>query len=209
MNYLKNKKIKRGDAGFTLMETLVALFIFSLAIVAMIVVFSSDLRSINYAKKKIVATYLATEGIEYMRSIRDTYGLYDIYQTPATDGWVEFKNKVLNDCRPANRCYIDIDHLDSNPNQSYDLFNNGDPNPITKVLIAPCAILGCPQLYHHISTGRYDYLPAGGNLTDFRRSITVNMLSQDELQIISTVSWEQGSGEKSVTFYDHFFNQIP
>jgi hypothetical protein len=38
----------------------------------MMSVLSSGLSDTNNAKKKMVATFLAQEGIEYMRNIRDT-----------------------------------------------------------------------------------------------------------------------------------------
>ncbi len=201
---LKSKNLKDTKA-FTLIEMLVAVSIFSLAILAILAVIGGDLKNINYAKKKLIATYLATEGIEYMRNIRDTYGLYDATQLPAVDGWVAFKNKVVSDCNSSSSCYIDID-LDEN-GAPYDIFGTTNM-PITGVLVAPCAILGCPPFYYHASNGEYDYLLSNGELTDFRRSIVVNVINADELQIVSTVSWVQGSGVNRVSFYDHFFNQI-
>lgn len=206
MNILFTNKNVRNKKAFTLIEMLVAVSMFSLAVLAIMVVLGSDLQNINYAKKKLVATYLATEGIEYMRSIRDTYSLYDNTQLPASDGWTDFKNKVLADCNIRSSCFIDID-LDEN-GATYDIFSTTD-KPITGVLVAPCAILGCPKMYYHNTTGRYDYISNLGTETDFRRSIVVNLISSDEIQVISTVSWVQGSGTKSVSFYDHFFNQIP
>lgn len=202
----KNKNLKNTKA-FTLIEMLVAVSIFSLAILAILAVLSNDLQNINYTKKKLVATYLATEGIEYVRSIRDTYSLYDSVQLPAIDGWVEFKNKVVSDCDIISRCFIDLDKDELGA--SFDLFDPVNNNmPITQVLVEPCSITGCPILYYHPTTGEYDYL-SSGITTDFRRSIIVNVINTDELEIVSTVSWVQGSGVKSITFYDHLFNQIP
>ncbi len=208
MIFLFKSKNLKDNKAFTLIEMLVAVSIFSLAILAILAVIGGDLKNINYAKKKLIATYLATEGIEYMRNIRDTYGLYDSTQLPAVDGWVAFKNKVVSDCNPSSSCYIDINEDEANiPPQDYDIFGTTNM-PITGVLVAPCAILGCPPFYYHASNGKYDYLLSNGVLTDFRRSIVVNVINADELQIVSTVSWVQGSGVQSVSFYDHFFNQI-
>lgn len=204
MNYFFKKE---NQKAFTLIEMLVAVSIFSVAIVAMMVVVGADLKNINYTKKKLVATYLASEGIELMRSIRDTYGLYDALQIPAIDGWTEFKNKIVSDCNVATSCFIDIEKKDDGTPGYYNIYT--DPiMPMTKVLIGPCAILGCPAFYYHASNGEYDYDSTGGTITDFKRSIVVNVISANEVQIISSVSWAQSSGIKTVTFYDNLFNQI-
>ena len=62
--------------GFTLIETLVAVSIFTMSIMALLVVLTQGIANNNYAKKKILASYLAQEGIEYIRNMRDTYTLY-------------------------------------------------------------------------------------------------------------------------------------
>jgi len=92
--FLKQKN--RKNTGFTLVEVLVALFIFSLTVTAMMAVFASGLSSINVAKKKMVAEYLAQEGIELVRNIRDTYALSE---TTSGAGWTSFLNELGNsDC---------------------------------------------------------------------------------------------------------------
>lgn len=73
--------------GFTLVETLVSISIFTMSILGLMTVLSQGIVDIGYAKKKIMAGYLAQEGIEYVRNMRDTYVLY----TPLT-GWGTFKS---------------------------------------------------------------------------------------------------------------------
>lgn len=86
---LKNFKQKNGGftrtpkfgvtpkgGGFTLIETLVAISIFSISILAMMAVLADGISDTNYAKTKITASYLAQEGIEYIRNMRDNYVLY-------------------------------------------------------------------------------------------------------------------------------------
>lgn len=68
--FLKTNKAKRG---FTLLETLVAVAIFTIAILALLAVLSNGIASTNYAKRKITATYLAQEGVEYVRNQRDGF----------------------------------------------------------------------------------------------------------------------------------------
>jgi len=71
--------------GFTLIETLVAISIFTMSILGLMTVLASGISNTNYAKQKMTATYLAQEGIEYTRNKRDTSVLYDV------NGWDTFK----------------------------------------------------------------------------------------------------------------------
>jgi type II secretory pathway pseudopilin PulG len=78
---------KKTNKAFTLVETLVAVSIFTVSILGLISVLASGISDTGYAKKKISATYLAQEGIEYTRNIRDTHVLYG-----GSSGWDDFKS---------------------------------------------------------------------------------------------------------------------
>lgn len=85
------KKIKKLNDGFTLVETLVAISIFSMSIIVLMSVLGGGISDISYAKKKMTAGYLAQEGIEYVRNMRDNYVLYTA-TTPYN--WDEFKGFI-------------------------------------------------------------------------------------------------------------------
>jgi Tfp pilus assembly protein PilV len=70
------KKVNKLSGGFTLVETLIAISIFSLSIIALMSILGGGISNTNYAKTKITASYLAQEGIEYVRNMRDNYVLY-------------------------------------------------------------------------------------------------------------------------------------
>jgi Tfp pilus assembly protein PilV len=78
----------KGD-GFTLVETLVAISIFTMSILGLMSILASGISNTTYAKQKMVASYLAQEGIEYVRNLRDTSVLYDV--AGAQHGWDAFK----------------------------------------------------------------------------------------------------------------------
>jgi len=59
------------QAGFTLIETLVAISLVSVAIVAPMSLVSRSLASAFYARDQVTAYHLAQEGIEAVRAIRD------------------------------------------------------------------------------------------------------------------------------------------
>jgi len=86
MNKFFKQKNKTNN-GFSLVETLVAISIFSLSILGLMSVLASGISNTNYAKQKIVASYLAQEGIEYVRNMRDNAVLY-----PSGTGWTNFSS---------------------------------------------------------------------------------------------------------------------
>lgn len=82
---LKLKKDNKLNRAFTLIETLVAISIFTMSILGLMSILASGISDINYAKNKITAAYIAQDGIEYIRNMRDTYVLYSV------NGWDNFK----------------------------------------------------------------------------------------------------------------------
>ncbi len=180
------------NKGFTLVEALVAVAIFTVSVLALMVVLSDSVANTAYAKKKIIATYLAQEGIEYMRNLRDTYVLY---QSSTSDGWNDFKVKVSPcDTELLAVCYFD----DQNLNFSSQI------KPITAIDIFSCTNADCPYLLYDKVTGRYNY--ATGAITDLIREIRITNTNSDEMRVVSTVSWTQGSGKYEITLSANLFN---
>ncbi|MDR3571013.1 MAG: type II secretion system protein [Candidatus Pacebacteria bacterium] len=67
MNFIKQKIQK----GFTLIETLVAISLLMLAVVAPMSLAAQSLTAAYYARNQVTAFYLAQEGIEIVRAVRD------------------------------------------------------------------------------------------------------------------------------------------
>lgn len=57
--------------GFTLVETLVAIFILTLSITGPLFIAQQSFTSATTARDRTTASFLAQEGIEYIRSVRD------------------------------------------------------------------------------------------------------------------------------------------
>ena len=66
--YLHAKMTK----GFTIMEAMVAIFIITTGIVGVSTLATQTISSAQISKDKLIAAYLAQEGIEIVRNIRDT-----------------------------------------------------------------------------------------------------------------------------------------
>jgi len=65
------KKIKSGG-GFTLIEAITAIFLMTVGIVGVSGLISQLIVSSTIASQKLTAAYLAQEGIEIVRNVRDT-----------------------------------------------------------------------------------------------------------------------------------------
>jgi prepilin-type N-terminal cleavage/methylation domain-containing protein len=181
--------------GFTLVETMVAVSLFSLAVVALLVSLGAGISDTGYAKRKMSAEYLAQEGVEYLRNVRDTFMLYGDAQT----GWVSFNGKLsAASCHTAAGCYFG----DLSPGNFTDLSFQ-----ITSLPLTACSSeSGCPMLLYNSATGKFNY--ASGDESGFIRRIQSEVISDDETRIFSTVFWAQGSGTYSVTFSANLFNWI-
>src|SRR3989344_9269694 len=75
------------QAGFTLVETLVAVMILGLGLMATYSVINANLNSASLVRENYIATGLAQEGIEVIRNLRDTEWLTGVaFGTIITDG---------------------------------------------------------------------------------------------------------------------------
>jgi type II secretory pathway pseudopilin PulG len=61
-----------SHAGFTLLETLFAILIFSAALISLMAISSKGISATNQVKNETTAFYLAQEGLEVIRNIRDS-----------------------------------------------------------------------------------------------------------------------------------------
>ena len=89
------KLFKQKNKAFTLLETLVAISIFTVSILGIMSVLASGISNANYAKQKMTASYLAQEGIEYIRNMRDTNVLYSV-----NGGWNGFRDATVISITP-------------------------------------------------------------------------------------------------------------
>lgn len=186
--------------GFTLVETLVAVSIFTVSVLALLVILSSSIANVSYAKKKIIAGYLAQEGVEYMRNMRDTFVLYS---SSSQNGWDAFITKT-------SLCDIIVDNTKSCYFDDANLFNGGIMPMVNLVSVTACGA-ACPVMLYDATAGgategRYNY--SSGITTDYIRKIKITLISPDEIKVSSTVSWLQGSGVYSVTLSEDLFNWI-
>jgi len=182
---IKFFKQNNKKSGFTLVETLIAISIFSVSIVALFSVLAQGISNTNYAKKKIIAGYLAQEGIEYIRNMRDSYVLYSV---TTGKNWAQFKF-ALASCNPGNECGFNNSVYVTNPNFIFKCTTN---------------LNGC-NLY--LNNGNYNSNSSGSD-SGFTRKIWMSIVKPYEVKIFSKVSWMQGSGIHDITLTEDLFNWV-
>jgi prepilin-type N-terminal cleavage/methylation domain-containing protein len=88
----KNKIIKRSQAGFSLIEVIIAMFILSSAVFGTYILVQQTLIAAAANKLQLTAYYLGQEGVEIVRNIRDTNWLQEETWTTGLavgGGWQE------------------------------------------------------------------------------------------------------------------------
>jgi prepilin-type N-terminal cleavage/methylation domain-containing protein len=178
MNIFIKRNNKAGnERGFTLIESIVAIFILLIAIVMPMAVVARALFAANYAQDQITAVYLAQEGVELVRNARDNNVL---------GGSALWDQGSLSSCYGASGCYVDAIHS-----------NN---------MINTCSGT-CPYVQEDMSGGIswYGNDSDWGN-TKYIRTIRLSKISDYEIKINSTVTWETRTVPRTVLVEDVITN---
>ena len=102
--------LSKTIAGFTLLETLVAISLLLISVVGPLGLISRSLANAFVAKDRVVASFLAEEGIEYVRSIRDSNMLNETGWLNGVEGpcggsgcTIDTKSGAISSC-PSGGC---------------------------------------------------------------------------------------------------------
>lgn len=179
---------KKHQAGFSLVETLVAIFILSVSVVAPLTLAQKGLNSSIYGRDQVTAFYLSQEAIEYVRNVRDSNGL-------AGMDWLSGLSNCLN-----RECGIDT----TAPNGQ-------------QVISCTIGHRGC-SLTFNPSTGIYGERREGnGNPmlgwqdSIFTRTVKITLSSVggnnlDEANVVSTLTWNTGNIQRNFSVSEKIFN---
>jgi prepilin-type N-terminal cleavage/methylation domain-containing protein len=178
----KLKKL-RGNRGFTLVESLVAITILVLAVSGAFSAAQTGLSTSSISKEQITAFYLAQEQIEALRNMIDETGL------GASGSWVA---AIPGSCSSASHhaCYIDIECWWAGSCTGGPI-KTGNPGPL-KI---------------HPTTGFY--IDNGTNSwTDsiYSRGFKVTAINADEISVLVTVTWSKGLLNRQFTIRENFLN---
>ena len=168
--------------GFTLIETMVAIAILAMAVAGPLYTADRAMVAAQTANSQLTASYLAQEGIEYVRMVRDNAYLnrYESHDGNASsDAWtIDFVPSITSLC--STSCQFD---------------------PAVPQLAA-CSGSSCTPLYLS-PTNVYTQQSSGGTVTPYKRTIQATAISSTEEKIISTVSWNFHGTAYSEAITDH------
>lgn len=197
MKIFSSHNQKGGEQGFTLVEVLISLTIFSIAVTGVISVAAQGGLSVDTAKNKITASYLADEGLELMRAFRDKRVIgYPIGSE--TLGWDAFISSTAG-CVGSTPCDIDGTNSVGSPSV---LFPDG-------ANLTTCPSTGCPLYYNPTDGYYYNIWGFGGTPPQSRfkrRTTVVESPSGNEATITVVVTWNQGTVPQSITVSERVFN---
>ena len=174
-------KLSKPHKGFTLIETLFAILIFSTALVSLMTIAGKGISATNTAREQVVAHYLAQEGLEVARNVRDTNFL-------ATTAW----DAGFSSCTTTVPCKV--------------VYGSGLQTPTLAALGTPCngvqAGSGCI-----VGTSNNSFVDFNGsNPSAYTRIVTAVPVTPtppqtdpDEYMVSSTVRWTSKTIGRMVT----------
>lgn len=173
------------SGGFTLVETLIASTILTLAVAGPLFTASRAIVAAQISRDQLTASYLAQEGIEHVRAVRDNAYLAAYTQSNSSSlAWTNFTSSI-SQCSTA--CSFD---------------------PVKTIGIGPgssllsCSGSSCTPLYL-TANGIYTQSSAGATPTSFTRILKASAASANDEKIESIVSWSFHGIPYSVTISDH------
>lgn len=165
--------------AFTLLETLVAVAVLLMALLGPFSIAQQALRSAYYARDQVTAYYLAQEGVEFVRAVRDKNYLEG-------NGWLDGIEAVCTD----GPCTVDFTRT--------DIENAYTACPLG--VCPPLKVSPTGNLFNH-STG------ADSPFTRSVRITTSP--TNPELRIINvTISWKSAGVSRVFTIQERLFNWL-
>lgn len=195
---IRNKKTQ--ERGFTLIETLVAITILTIAVAAPLTLAAQSLMSAYTARDQVTAFHLAQEAIETVRAQRDHNLLTIIKTGEDTDGlWlqgleVEERDDITNEIAIQKPFMVDSISIDAN--------------------FIPCSGTtgsSCENLSFNDAMGFYGH--EEGSLSRFKRFVRITEVAntnEEEVTVRAEVQWRAGAlgTVRSVVVEENLFKWI-
>jgi len=184
----KELHLKRnGKNGFSLVETLVAIFILAMAITSAMAVAQSSLLASFFARDRVTAYFLAQEAVEVVKNIRD-------------------ENRLENRDNPNNLIswssrITDLSCKENDLPCGVDIINNS---------VIKCADFDDGCRLKREANGIFNHSSSGDD-TRFTRTVEIESVggTDDEIKVTVTVSWPQALNQnKNFVMTEHIFNWL-
>lgn len=163
--------------AFTLVESMVAVTILTLAVAGPLFTAGRAIVAAQTARDQLTASYLAQEGVEYVRALRDDAYL-EKYPENTDDAWDNFLDGPIKNCRAPKICTLDRRQ------------SEGDGQRLR-----PCGNEVCTETFSLLEDG-----------TVFKRTVQVIDVPPDgdvDVRVVSSVSWSFHGISRSVSTATH------
>ena len=165
--------------GFTVVESLVAIMVLVFVITGATAAIQSGISSYTLSKEQVIAFYLAQEGYEHVRNLRDENGLKN------RDWLTGLAESSGDPCYFGEACYVDA---------------------ITGLPFVRCSAPGsCPRLRQDPDEGFYGY-NGSWEETPYTREIQLVEVDEDEVAVLVTISWQKGIIEREFRVRANIYN---
>lgn len=186
IKYLKISIIKKAN-GFTVLESIVAIFVLSVAISGAFTAVQTSLSQSSNSKDEVKAFYLAQEAIEIIRNKRDANQLSRV--NGVSTSWLSgISENSADPCYFGNVCRVE------------------SSLPTTFVRCGG-SWNTCPNLRQDSTSYLIGYNAAWG-LTNFKREIVIGSPSADEIAVVVRVTWTRGLRTYEFKAKTHMFNWV-
>lgn len=192
MNKLSEKK-SREKRGFTILETIVAIFIIALATTGPLFISTRNIQISFLSKDQVVAAYLAQDALEYIKNLRDRNRPREDRSGLSHNEWLKGVNP---DCFKDSGCRVNT--LISNPDEAFSSCA-GEGNDFSK----------CNALRYN--NMRYTYDGSVEQESKFYREIYLTEeIPSEEIVAKVVVTWEEprfsDEGFRSLEAVEHINN---
>ncbi len=182
---------RKKSTGFTLIEVMVAVTVLVVGLLAILGLLVFSIRAGETSFNRARAAYLAQEGIEVVRNLRDSNVFM---KNPWSQGLV---NSLPGSSR---NCIAIFGYTASPPSWSLSTQTGWDPNN------PPPAF----ELKEIDSSGHLLWLqglPAGsGTNTNYFRNINISRDSADKISVVATVVWRDQFGIHNLKMEEELYN---
>ncbi len=175
-----NFQTRSKPAGFTIIESLVAIAVLVTAITGAMSAVQTGIASYTFSKDQITAFYLAQEAVEQIRNIRDENRLKN-------RNWLYGITQSSSDpCYFGKACMVE---------------------PIVTDTATTCSggVGNCPVLRQSPTSGLYGY-SSSWTPTKFTRQITLTSINADEIVVTVKVNWGKSGINREFEAQENLLN---
>ncbi len=184
----KSTSILPSQKGFTLLETLVAIFILTLSITGPVYIASVAFHNTIDSRDNISAQYIAEEVIEVIRNKRDKNTL------TSSNNWLQ---TITDDANCSNG-------RDESTNKCVMIRNNND------YTFEACSVVyDCPNISLDVSEGNQGAVYGKSDvptLSKFTREFYYEIYGNGEIKLTVNIKWEDKGRPKMYTLVERLYS---